>query len=282
MSLDPVELSFDDGDFDEFREQKDLLAEDLISLEDDRSIASTVSSSGNAVEEEDDDDDDFFAEKQYGSDLPDHLRDNFLEQVEKQMNNLTLKDFEESQFDVLGISAPVEETPEMVEQALEQLDKEIQKKKRTRNGEKYRLAESHSKAFVSSKEFRLMFLRSTSFSSSYTAAAERIMNFFNFKAELWGDEKLTKRITLSDFGEDGLEAIRNGHTQLLPLRDTAGRSIIFNNLNHLHYKDDGMDQVRNRNKTILSILFSLVLYLHLTYKCFYRIFESSYVQFGIC
>ena len=240
MSLDPV-LSFS-GDFDEFRE-KDLIAQDLISLEDDLSIASTVSSSGNA-EDAEEDEDDFFSENQYGSDLPDHMRDNFLEQVDRQMNNLTLKEFEESQFDVHGISAPIEETSEMVAESLEQLDREIAKMKHGRRCNKYRLAESQSNAFVSDKKFRLMFLRSTSF-SSYNAA-DRIMKFFELKAELWGDDKLTKKITLSDFSGDCLGTIQHGHTQLLRVRDASGRSIILNNLNHIQYRA-GEDQVRLTN-----------------------------------
>ena len=73
------------------------------------------------------------------------------------------------------------------------------------------------------------------------------MKYLESKRFLWGSEKLTKKITLDDFSESNRRCIEHGHTQLLPTRDSAGRAVVLNNLNHIYYEDDGMDQVCARN-----------------------------------
>jgi hypothetical protein len=58
------------------------------------------------------------------------------------------------------------------------------------------------------------------------------------KLEIWGKEKLEKKITLADFDEHDMATLENGHVQLLPVRDHAGRSIFFNNMDYLECVDE--------------------------------------------
>ena len=80
----------------------------------------------------------------------------------------------------------------------------------------YRLAESQCKEYVSSRSFRLMFLRAGEFDAKRTAGV--IMSWFDCKNTLWGEDKLGRDITIDDFSEDDLEVLKNGHAQILTSR----------------------------------------------------------------
>ena len=196
---------------------------------------------GQEQEELDNQEEDFFAENKEEGELPNYMQDQYLEKFQAQMDaNLSPNDFEKSQFEVYGISRPDEEDPETVAKALSDLDIAISKIKDTRVGEAYRVAEEQSKEFVADKAFRMMFLRCEEFNP--TTAARKLMHFFDLKRGLWGEKRLTKRITVEDFDENDCATLEHGHVQLLPARDHAGRAIIFNNLNRLKYTDP-MNQV---------------------------------------
>jgi hypothetical protein len=60
---------------------------------------------------------------------------------------------------------------------------------------------------------------------------------FEIKREQFRAEKLCKDITLEDMGPADLKCIDNGHVQLLPIRDRAGRLINATMINHLKYSE---------------------------------------------
>ena len=88
-----------------------------------------------------------------------------------------------------------------------------------------KLAVEQNPSYVQDKDFRLMFLRSEDYNAKL--AATRVMNFFETKRELFGEEKLTKDITLDDLDDDDMYALKSGGFQILPIPDRSGRRIIY-------------------------------------------------------
>ena len=185
------------------------------------------------------DDLDFFDEQLEPSPLPEEMTDSYMtNQMEWQLSRPTkidMKQLEKSQLEIHGIIQPVEETPELVERSLAELDRWIDKLKCTSAGRVYKVAEQQNEGYVNDRNFRLMFLRAEGFESP-KKSSRRMLSFFEKKKELWGEDKLCRPITLQDFNKDDLEALENGHFQLLPTRDLSGRVIVFHNVNHLKFK----------------------------------------------
>jgi hypothetical protein len=120
-----------------------------------------------------------------------------------------------------GVSDVIEETPELIERCLFDLETGIQKipKKAA-----YDQAKATAPESVDCRKFRLMFLRAERFDANNAAA--RLVKYFEGKLKLFGADKLTKIITMEDLDEDDLATLKSGYLQLLPERDRAGRAII--------------------------------------------------------
>lgn len=129
------------------------------------------------------------------------------------------------------------ESPQMISQKLAQLDAELKKKTGTATSrfhdgnplssllEAYTEAYQQDKEYVEDTKFRLMFLRADSY--DVKAAAQRMLSFFEQKLNLFGFDKLTKRITYDDLSEDDLESLHCGCVQSLPFKDSAGRTVLI-------------------------------------------------------
>ena len=139
----------------------------------------------------------------------------------KEMNKLSVEDREKAFEDVHGIPRVVDEPQDFIEACLALLETEL-----TNISSKpaYDLASSTSKEYTSSKRIRLMFLRAESF-DPYKAAS-RMVRFFEEKFELFGADKLTKKITLDDLDPDDIITFENGVFQVLPEKDCAGRKVL--------------------------------------------------------
>jgi hypothetical protein len=137
------------------------------------------------------------------------------------MNQLSMKEREKVLEDIHGVADILEEELGFVEQCLVELEEELQK---VPNKNAYETARSSSVDYVSNRTFRLQFLRADSFNVRH--AAVRIVAYFEAKLELFGLEKLTKYITQSDLDKEDLACLESGISQLLPVRDTTGRTIL--------------------------------------------------------
>jgi hypothetical protein len=58
-------------------------------------------------------------------------------------------------------------------------------------------------------------------------AAQRFVNYFEGRREVFGPEKYTMRMTLSEAMRDDLTALETGFYCLLPHVDLSGRQIIY-------------------------------------------------------
>eukprot|EP00980_Cylindrotheca_fusiformis_P012838 scaffold3169_cov107-Cylindrotheca_fusiformis.AAC.8 len=136
------------------------------------------------------------------------------------LERLSLAEREKVYEDVHGVSDATQETPELIASCLEQMDREIDL---IQDRDAYEQAKLQSHNFVSNREFRLAFLRSTSFNPKM--AASHLVNYFTHKLEVFGTENLAKRITLDDLDEATRRVLELGSMQVLPNRDSIGRAV---------------------------------------------------------
>jgi hypothetical protein len=140
--------------------------------------------------------------------------------IAKQMSQLSVQDREKAYMDVHGVSDLVEETPEMVEGGLVQLESEILLLK---DRAAYDLAESMDPSYTRNRDFRLAFLRTELFDSQ--KAALRITRHFQMKLDLFGSNRLVMDITQDDLDTAAMGTLYRGNARFLSATDRAGRII---------------------------------------------------------
>jgi hypothetical protein len=141
--------------------------------------------------------------------------------VTSDMSQLTMKERESALHDVHGIvdNDNENESPDLIATRLDELDHELNIIKRLTALE---TAERMSADYV--RGLRLTFLRADNYDTK--KAANRMKRYFEEKQGLFGEEKLTKHITLEDLDADDLATLKSGYLQVLPIKDRSGRSII--------------------------------------------------------
>lgn len=137
------------------------------------------------------------------------------------MNDATHEDRQQSYLEVHGVLDEFEETPEAVQQALDELKAQI--KEITTKRDALDLAESMDEEYVNDPSLHLKFLRGERFNVKNAAA--KFVHHFELKMELFGKSKLVKDIEQEDFDEDDIKALYLGYVQWLPLRDISGRTV---------------------------------------------------------
>jgi hypothetical protein len=142
--------------------------------------------------------------------------------VAKEMNQLSAEDRDNVYYDVHGVSDEIEETPVMINESLSQLEVELRNLK---SKEAYESAKLMDQEYVQDRDFRLKFLRADRFNAR--EAALRLARHFQAKLQLFGRSKLVKDIVQDDLDEEDMEALYAGFAQQLPVRDRAGRNVIF-------------------------------------------------------
>lgn len=147
--------------------------------------------------------------------------------VARDMNALSSKDREQILHDIHGIADFPDEDPHLLQAKLDELDAAINA---IPQKAAYERALAMSESHVNDRSFRLKFLRADRFDSQ--RAGKRMVNFFEYKKELFGPGKLVKSIMMEDLNYDDMAVVQNGHMQFLPERDIAGR-IIFCNIQSL-------------------------------------------------
>ena len=141
----------------------------------------------------------------------------------KELNRLSMRERDHVLQDIHGVADIVDEEAEFVNNCLLQLEMELERLPR-QNKNAYLQAYAKDAAYVSNRDFRLMFLRADAFNVRNTAL--RMVDFFEAKLELFGADKLAKTIAMDDLSKDDLRCLEAGYTQLLPERDRAGRAVI--------------------------------------------------------
>ena len=162
--------------------------------------------------------------------------------LSKEWLRLSLKDRNNIQEEIHSVLciAP-EESPEMIEEALEKLSFELDnnipvgeqraylryKELCLINGDDYPPSTgiATKSCYINSEDFRLRFLRLELF--DVPRAAHRMCRFLDCLLDQFGEDSLKEPIKLEkNFPKDELKALRKGFVQLLPFRDRLGRRIL--------------------------------------------------------
>ena len=157
------------------------------------------------------------------------------------MSRLSVADREQVMNDLHAVPEPLEETPEMMNELLDQLEEALQERKRehaspvlsnldpkatkTVGTEAYFLAELMDRQYVFDRERRCQFLRADRYQPQ--EAADRLIRYFATKSKLFGTDKLTTDIRLDDLEEEALQVLQSGAYQESPVQDSAGRTIVL-------------------------------------------------------
>ena len=140
----------------------------------------------------------------------------------KEMNQMSIQERDRVLYDIHGVSEVITETPDLIEERLFELEVELHK---IFPKPAYDQAMYSDPDYVLDTKFRLMFLRADLFDAKKAAA--RMVRYFRDKQNLFGNELLGKEIQLKDLNEFDRESLESGCSQFLPVRDMAGRTILY-------------------------------------------------------
>lgn len=167
-----------------------------------------------------------------------------------EMQKLSIVEHEKAMFDLHGISHVQDEDPSFISEKLCDMEKWICK---IRKKKAYDRAKYMNEGYVNNQDFRLMFLRADTFDAKLSA--QRMVRHFEVKQHLFGHgEVLGREVQLADLSDADVRALESGFVQVLPSRDSAGRTVLP--IATMQRPKD----VENQNyvsATCLSLLFSL-------------------------
>ena len=135
----------------------------------------------------------------------------------EELDALSVREREGVYNEIHGMSNLSEETPELLDRAMNSLRNElslIPKKKRHALDRAMFLKPT----LMNDRAFLLMFLRADYFDTREAAA--RMNKFFDFKLEVFGENKLAERITYEDLDEEAREVVDSGCVNTLAFKDS--------------------------------------------------------------
>lgn len=142
----------------------------------------------------------------------------------EELNALTVQERNDVYDEVHGVNEVIQETPEFVADSLEKMRLEISKISKPKRRALNR-AIFLKPSLEHDDKFHLAFLRSVRFDT--TEAAKRICNHFEHKIQLFGEEKLVKKITFEDLSKEDKEVMSQGPVEAIHTRDRQGRALNF-------------------------------------------------------
>eukprot|EP00980_Cylindrotheca_fusiformis_P025443 scaffold13727_cov86-Cylindrotheca_fusiformis.AAC.1 len=140
------------------------------------------------------------------------------------MFQLSVEEREHALDDLHGIRSGNEDTEDAatIDRLLGELDRNLKEMKK---GTLYELAERNDPSYVTSREFRVLFLRTSGYDPE--ASVHHMFSFFEVQKSLFGEGKIGKKILLEDLDDDATESLKSGAMQISASTDRAGRKIVF-------------------------------------------------------
>eukprot|EP00339_Tiarina_fusa_P004924 CAMPEP_0117013002 /NCGR_PEP_ID=MMETSP0472-20121206/10810_1 /TAXON_ID=693140 ORGANISM="Tiarina fusus, Strain LIS" /NCGR_SAMPLE_ID=MMETSP0472 /ASSEMBLY_ACC=CAM_ASM_000603 /LENGTH=482 /DNA_ID=CAMNT_0004716191 /DNA_START=113 /DNA_END=1561 /DNA_ORIENTATION=+ len=142
----------------------------------------------------------------------------------REMNKLSVQERERVFDDMHGVAPVQEETPDFVTGCLEAMDLALSLLAKVKRRALDR-ALFFKPSIETDKKFKLMFLRADAYDPR--KAAKRMAKYFEEKLILFGEAKLTKRITLDDLTLHDIRQLNLVGCVVLPNTDQVGRPILF-------------------------------------------------------
>lgn len=145
----------------------------------------------------------------------------------KELNALTLQERGHTLEAIHGVAKEKEESPELIERSLKEIKAALMDDSIVppANKEAYLMAWKLDSTFVEDPVFALGFLRTEGFDAK--KAALRMALYFEKKKKFFGVGTLTRSLTLDDLTKTQRKNLKCGCWQPLPVRDSRGRLVIF-------------------------------------------------------
>eukprot|EP00339_Tiarina_fusa_P004947 CAMPEP_0117025988 /NCGR_PEP_ID=MMETSP0472-20121206/19143_1 /TAXON_ID=693140 ORGANISM="Tiarina fusus, Strain LIS" /NCGR_SAMPLE_ID=MMETSP0472 /ASSEMBLY_ACC=CAM_ASM_000603 /LENGTH=485 /DNA_ID=CAMNT_0004732857 /DNA_START=14 /DNA_END=1471 /DNA_ORIENTATION=- len=156
----------------------------------------------------------------------------------KELNKLSFEERENILHEIHGVAEITKETPEFVSRCVEKLLEAVDRLPQRRRVALDRAIFLKPSMKEKDIRFKLMFLRAHNHDPD--KAAWCLAKYFEDKLELFGEDKLVKKITLDDLSEEDMEEWHKGVSTVLPCRDRSGRPISFvdcTKMDFSHYDD---------------------------------------------
>jgi len=145
------------------------------------------------------------------------------EQMAREHAEASQEEHDQANRDLYGIEDYViDETDEFLEESFRLLDEAIQD---VEEKEAYELASFVNPDYITSKKFRIMFLRAERFDIPKTAV--RIVKYWDRKVQLFGTDNAFKPLSILDFPAQDEVALWSAGLSLLNARDSVGRALAF-------------------------------------------------------
>mmetsp|Transcript_24913 Transcript_24913/g.61281 ORF Transcript_24913/g.61281 Transcript_24913/m.61281 type:complete len:166 (-) Transcript_24913:825-1322(-) len=138
-----------------------------------------------------------------------------------EMNKLSVQERSNALDDVHCVGDELEETPEMIEEALAEFDEVLQREMNSI----YKMAVKQNREYVEDPEFRLKFLRANLHDAG--KSVRQMLDFLRYKATYFGNEKVARDITLDDLNEEDKKLLLSGLQHIQEGRDRMGRFILY-------------------------------------------------------
>ncbi len=154
------------------------------------------------------------------------------DEIAKELNALTMQERETILHQLHGVSNDniIEESEDVIAESLINFQILLEEERIKQSNHLLRLAEKQYPNRIKDEDFRLMFLRANNF--DIKAAVDRLLAHLEMQQLLFGEEKVGKKITLNDLTAGDIQALENGHFQILPEKDRAGRLVAFDSIQH--------------------------------------------------
>lgn len=138
-------------------------------------------------------------------------------------DKLSVEEREQALAHLHGVADAIQETAELIDQSLNELETAISKIKQKRSA--YDKAMFLSPRYVKNRDFRLMFLRCERF--DVQKAASRMVKHFEMKLELFGLHCLGRNITFDDLDDDSKAMYMTGFHWMTDDYDRSGRRMFL-------------------------------------------------------
>eukprot|EP00934_Nitzschia_sp_Nitz4_P003457 Nitzschia sp. Nitz4//scaffold49_size126201//116812//118450//NITZ4_003662-RA/size126201-exonerate_est2genome-gene-0.44-mRNA-1//1//CDS//3329553209//3447//frame0 len=173
----------------------------------------------------------------------------------QELNKLSLKEREQVLYDLHGVADGnnERESPESVQQALSSFSSLLSAELANPNtAEILRTAGVHAQDRLTDPAFQLLFLRADDF--DIRRAFNRMICYLEEVRFLFGNEQLSRRITLHDLNSEDRQILDLGFCQILPAKDRSGRSVLFASIPHTTENVETIPLLRSSWYLLLSHL----------------------------
>lgn len=142
--------------------------------------------------------------------------------IAAELNGLSIEERVNALDDIHCVGNEIEETPEMIQKALEQFEEEIQKAKHPM----YEMAtESNRESYLTDPVYRLRFILVNLF--DVPKAARQMLSFLQLQSRFFGRNSIGRGVTLSDLNEDDVRTFLSGMFHLQEQTDRSGRYVAY-------------------------------------------------------